>query len=538
MKFNELPFHESLKKALDKIGYTELTPIQAKSIPFAMEGHDLTGLAQTGTGKTMAFLLPTLHRLLSAEEEEALPYALVLAPTRELTIQIAEEAKKLLEFTDLGVATIIGGTDYKSQEQALGNKACIIVATPGRLIDFVKNHGLSLESIKVVILDEADRMFDMGFVQDLKYIFHKCKNRKQSLLFSATLSYEVVRLASRYLNEPIEVHINPEKVITERIDQTLLHLGREEKLPYLVNSLLNYPIEGLGIIFTNYKMNIPKIVSVLRKYGITATGLSSELDQKKRIRLLRDFKAGKYKYLIATDVASRGIDIENIDVVYNYDLPQDAENYVHRIGRTARAGRKGQSIGFCSETDYTELERIEKYLNSKIPVGEIREEYLEFPTGEFTPVFADEVIPGEKKYQDREQRGGRGGKPRRGEEPRRADRGGRGGERGEHRSGDKGRHKGKSEGHHPPAKMSHPSHNHGEAGEHHKHPAKMTHHEFKHGNHPKDGKGKPHHKKHQPGKSNQKSDPRRNLFDINEVKQSKKQKQSIWKRILSFFKKD
>ncbi|TGN03880.1 DEAD/DEAH box helicase [Leptospira bandrabouensis] len=536
MKFNELPFHESLSKALDKIGYTELTPIQAKSIPFAMEGNDLTGLAQTGTGKTMAFLLPTLHRLLSAEEEEALPYALVLAPTRELTIQIAEEAKKLLEFTDLGVATIIGGTDYKSQEQALGNKACLIVATPGRLIDFVKNHGLSLENIKVVILDEADRMFDMGFVQDLKYIFHKCKNRKQSLLFSATLSYEVVRLASKYLNDPIEVHINPEKVITERIDQNLLHLGREEKLPYLVNSLLHNEIEGLGIIFTNYKMNIPKIVSVLRKFGITATGLSSELDQKKRIRLLRDFKAGKYKYLIATDVASRGIDIENIDVVYNYDLPQDAENYVHRIGRTARAGRKGMSIGFCSETDYTELERIERYLNSKIPMGEIREEYLEFPKGEFTPVFADESIPGEKKYQDRErgERGGRGGKPRHGGEQRGGEH--RSGDRNGNRSGDRGRGKGKGEKHHPPAKMSHPHQHEGEGD--HKHPAKMTHHEFKHGHHPKDGKGKGQHKKNQSGKSYQKNDPRRNLFDINEVKKSKKQKQSIWQRILSIFKKD
>ncbi|TGL90131.1 DEAD/DEAH box helicase [Leptospira congkakensis] len=534
MKFNELPFHESLTKALDKIGYTELTPIQAKSIPFAMEGNDLTGLAQTGTGKTMAFLLPTLHRLLSADEEEALPYALVLAPTRELTIQIAEEAKKLLEFTDFGVATIIGGTDYKSQEQALGNKACLIVATPGRLIDFVKNHGLSLENIKVVILDEADRMFDMGFVQDLKYIFHKCKNRKQSLLFSATLSYEVVRLASKYLNDPIEVHINPEKVITERIDQSLLHLGREEKLPYLVNSLLHNEIEGLGIIFTNYKMNIPKIVSTLRKFGITATGLSSELDQKKRIRLLRDFKEGKYKYLIATDVASRGIDIENIDVVYNYDLPQDAENYVHRIGRTARAGRKGQSIGLCSETDYTELERIEKYLNSKIPIAEIREEYLEFPKGEFTPVFADEAIPGEKKYQDRERgdRGGRGGKPKQGDHHRGGDH--RSGNRND-RSGDR-RGKGKGEKHHPPAKMSHPHHHDGEGD--HKHPAKMTHHEMKHGGHSKDGKGKGQHKKNQSGKHYQKNDPRRNLFDINEVKKSKKQKQSIWQRILSIFKKD
>lgn len=237
-------------------------------------------------------MVPTLHRLLNSEEEEKLPYALVLAPTRELTIQIGEEAKKLLQFTDYGVATIIGGTDYRSQEEALGNKACIIVATPGRLIDFVKNHGLSLDAVKVVILDEADRMFDMGFVQDLKYIFHKCKNRKQSLLFSATLSYEVVRLASKYLEDPIEVHINPEKVITERIDQSLLHLGRDEKLPYLVNSLLNSSYEGLGIIFTNYKMNIPRIVSSLRKYGITATGLSSELDQKKNSFASR-FQSGK-----------------------------------------------------------------------------------------------------------------------------------------------------------------------------------------------------------------------------------------------------
>ncbi|TGN20176.1 DEAD/DEAH box helicase [Leptospira idonii] len=507
MKFTELPFHELLQKALDKIGYSELTPIQAKSIPFAMEGNDLTGLAQTGTGKTMAFLLPTLHRLLTSEEEEKLPYALVLAPTRELTIQIGEEAKKLLQFTDYGVATIIGGTDYRSQEEALGNKACIIVATPGRLIDFVKNHGLSLEAVKVVVLDEADRMFDMGFVQDLKYIFHKCKNRKQSLLFSATLSYEVVRLAGKYLNDPIEVHINPEKVITERIDQTLLHLGREEKLPYLVNSLLSSSIEGLGIIFTNYKMNIPKIVASLRNYGITATGLSSELDQKKRIRLLRDFKEGKYKYLIATDVASRGIDIENIDVVYNYDLPQDAENYVHRIGRTARAGRKGSSIGFCSETDYIELERIEKYLNSKIPVAEVNESYLEFPVGEFTPAFPEETIPGEKKHQ------GRGERERKGKDREQRGRGKRDREK-------------KKTNSHVPAKMSHEHHTKTEGKQHpssHKKSSKGSHQERNKRN---DFSGPSH-------QTNDKS--RRNLFDIDAKPKSSTKKKSLWKRILSFF---
>lgn len=517
MKFTELPFHESIQKALDKIGYSELTPIQTKAIPFAMEGKDVTGLAQTGTGKTMAFLLPTLHRLLSSEEEEPLPYALVLAPTRELTIQIGEEARKLLQFTDYGVATIIGGTDYRSQEEALGNKGCLIVATPGRLIDFVKNHGLSLDAIKVVILDEADRMFDMGFVMDLKYIFHKCKNRKQSLLFSATLSYEVVRLASKYLVDPIEVHINPEKVITERIDQTLLHLGRDEKLPYLVNSLLHNEIEGLGIIFTNYKMNIPKIVACLRNYGITATGLSSELDQKKRIRLLRDFKAGKYKYLIATDVASRGIDIENIDVVYNYDLPQDAENYVHRIGRTARAGRKGSSIGFCSESDYTELERIEKYLNSKLPVVDVNEEYLQFPKGEFTPVFPEETIPGEKKYQDRDKRDKR-------EKP------GRGRDR------DKDKRK-----QHPPAKMAHPHEGHPHA-----HPGAASHTKSER---PKKSSDKPHAKTHKnashkgphqnkPSNTQQNANPsRRNLFDKDASADKTPKKKSIWKKIISVFKK-
>jgi ATP-dependent RNA helicase RhlB len=519
MKFTELPFHESIQKALDKIGYSELTPIQTKAIPFAMEGKDVTGLAQTGTGKTMAFLLPTLHRLLSSTEEEPLPYALVLAPTRELTIQIGEEAKKLLQFTDYGVATIIGGTDYRSQEEALGNKACIIVATPGRLIDFVKNHGLSLDAIKVVILDEADRMFDMGFVMDLKYIFHKCKNRKQSLLFSATLSYEVVRLASKYLIDPIEVHINPEKVITERIDQTLLHLGRDEKLPYLVNSLLNYPIEGLGIIFTNYKMNIPKIVACLRKFGITATGLSSELDQKKRIRLLRDFKAGKYKYLIATDVASRGIDIENIDVVYNYDLPQDAENYVHRIGRTARAGRKGSSIGFCSETDYTELERIEKYLNSKLPVADVNEDYLVFPKGDFTPVFPEETIPGEKKYQERDNRDKR-------EKP------GRGG-----RDRDKDRKK-----QHPPAKMSHPHEGH----PHHLHSERPKSDEARGPRKTSDKPGqkahkhqgqKPQHQNQNSNKNTNTNTARRNLFDKDATAQTNQKKKSLWKKIISVFKK-
>ncbi|URD69592.1 DEAD/DEAH box helicase [Leptospira borgpetersenii] len=396
MKFEELSLHPKLLSAIQEIGYTELTPIQEKSIPHGLEGKDITGLAQTGTGKTVAFLIPVVHTILTKNIQKV--SALVLAPTRELTIQIADEAKKLLKHSDgIRAVPIIGGTDYKSQNKDLEGLNGIIVATPGRLIDMVKSGSIDISNVEFFVLDEADRMLDMGFIQDIRWLLHKCKNRKQTLLFSATLSVEVMRLAYRFLNEPVEIQINPEKIITERIDQKIVHLGREEKIPYMTNLIVNSKDEGQGIIFTNYKANIPKIVYTLRKYGIPITGISSELDQKKRLRLLRDFKSGKYRYMVATDVASRGIDVENIDIVYNYDLPQDTENYVHRIGRTARAGRMGKAIGFCSESDYVELEKIEKYLKQKIEILEVNEEYIQFPTGEFPPFIGGDSYDREKE---------------------------------------------------------------------------------------------------------------------------------------------
>lgn len=396
MKFEELSLHPKLLSAIQEIGYTELTPIQEKSIPHGLEGKDITGLAQTGTGKTVAFLIPVVHTILTKNIQKV--SALVLAPTRELTIQIADEAKKLLKHSDgIRAVPIIGGTDYKSQNKDLEGLNGIIVATPGRLIDMVKSGSIDISNVEFFVLDEADRMLDMGFIQDIRWLLHKCKNRKQTLLFSATLSVEVMRLAYRFLNEPVEIQINPEKIITERIDQKIVHLGREEKIPYMTNLIVNSKDEGQGIIFTNYKANIPKIVYTLRKYGIPITGISSELDQKKRLRLLRDFKSGKYRYMVATDVASRGIDVENIDIVYNYDLPQDTENYVHRIGRTARAGRMRKAIGFCSESDYVELEKIEKYLKQKIEILEVNEEYIQFPTGEFPPFIGGDSYDREKE---------------------------------------------------------------------------------------------------------------------------------------------
>lgn len=392
MKFEELKINENMLRVFNEIGYVELTPIQEQSIPFGLEGRDITGLAQTGTGKTLAFLIPIVNKILN--ENPVGPVALILAPTRELVMQICDEAKRLLKYSDKKVSTIIGGTDYKEQLQDIEDKTEIIVATPGRLIDHIKSGKLSLANINFFVLDEADRMFDMGFIKDIRYVMKKCPDNKQVMLFSATLSYYVIRLASEYLRDPVEVSIVSEKVVTDNIDQKLIHLGRDEKLPYLVNLILNDTDEGLGIIFTNLKMMVPEIVNRLSRFGIPATGISSLLDQKKRVRLLKDFKFGKYKYMVATDVASRGIDVDNIKVVYNFDLPMDTENYVHRIGRTARAGKKGKSVSFCSERDYAEVEKIEKFLGNKLDTIQVEETYLKFPEGEFTP-FVGEKLKGE-----------------------------------------------------------------------------------------------------------------------------------------------
>ncbi|MCB1180280.1 MAG: DEAD/DEAH box helicase, partial [Leptospiraceae bacterium] len=377
MKFEELEIHESLKNVIQKIGYTDLTPIQEKAIPVALTGKDLTGLAQTGTGKTFSFLVPIIHTLFT--EKPPGPIALILAPTRELVIQIAEEARKLLQGSDYKVSTIIGGTGYKEQEKEISENTELIVATPGRLIDHIKSGILNLSKIRYFVLDEADRMFDMGFIKDIRYVMKKCPPEKQVMLFSATMSYYVIRLASDYLKDPVEVKIDTDTIVTENIDQKLVHLARDEKMAYLINSIKKENIEGLGIIFTNLKVMVPEIVNVLTKAGIRITGISSMLDQKKRIKLLKDFKLGKHQFMVATDVASRGIDVENIDIVYNYDLPMDTENYVHRIGRTARAGKQGISISFCSERDYTELEKIERFLDYKIPVIPVDEEMLIIP---------------------------------------------------------------------------------------------------------------------------------------------------------------
>ncbi|EMK01327.1 DEAD/DEAH box helicase [Leptospira sp. WS58.C1] len=549
MKFEELNLEPNLQKAIQEAGFTELTPIQEKAIPPGMEGRDVTGLAQTGTGKTVAFLVPTIHSILTRGIQGI--STLILAPTRELVIQISEEAEKLLKYTDYRVVPIIGGTDYKAQNRDLNGLNGLIVATPGRLIDLARSGSADLEKVEFFVLDEADRMLDMGFIYDIRWLLHKCKNRKQTLLFSATLSVEVMRLAYRFMNEPVEIQINPDKLITERIDQKLVHLGREEKLPYMVNSILAEELEGQGIIFTNFKVNIPKIVHSLRKFGIPITGISSDLDQKKRLRLMRDFKSGKFKFMVATDVASRGIDVENIEVVFNFDLPQDTENYVHRIGRTARAGRMGKSISFCSESDYVELEKIEKYLKQKIEVLPVHEEALTFPVGEFQVFVGGDAFDNAPVERNGNRNHGkdRGPKKQRGEFQR------NGNQRGEKTwNQDSGNRKKDFNRDSKPGRQG---------GGHKKRPeaAIQEAQEFlqkadsvfgangdrkdKNRKNPKKGKQRPEfQKQHSPNHTSnenkkQKSNydkSKRNLFDINDSKKSSnKKKGSIWTRIKSFF---
>ncbi|MCR9142656.1 MAG: DEAD/DEAH box helicase [bacterium] len=426
MKFTEVDLHPDLQEAIASAGFTEMTQIQADCIGPGLEGRDIAGVSQTGTGKTIAFLLPILHKILS--EELPGPAALIVTPTRELCLQIADEANKLCGENKIGVVAIYGGEEYRRQEEALAKNPELIVATPGRLIDYVKQNKIDLSQIRFQVLDEADRMFDMGFIRDVRYIMNKVPENAQTMLFSATLSYYILRLASDFMKDPVEVRVEAESVAVDKIDQQLLHLGRQEKDPYLVNQLLEHD-SIRAIVFTNYRSKVQHIERVLRRFGIAAAGISSLLDQKKRISLLKNFKLGKYQVLVATDVASRGLDVEDITHVYNYDLPQDSESYVHRIGRTARAGRSGTSISYCSEEDYENLPRIHRYLGTKIPVVDVDVKMIKFPEGEYKR-FSDGTESKDEGRQKSEGRGRDRNESRdEGREGGRRRRGGRGGAR-------------------------------------------------------------------------------------------------------------
>jgi len=371
MTFDELNISEEVRQGIRDAGFTTLTPVQEAALPIALAGRDVAAQAQTGTGKTAAFLITIFNRVKKLPDPMPgrAPRALVIAPTRELANQILSDAHTLGAHTGLECAAVYGGVDYLKQKETLENGVDLLVGTPGRLIDYFKQKALSLKYIEAIVVDEADRMFDMGFIADIRYMLHKMPpfDRRQSMLFSATLSFKVMELAYEHMNNPEKVEVSPEHVTVERIEQGLFHVGRNEKFSLLLG-LLKKESPKRSMLFVNTKREAERVVERLIRNGYPADMISGDIEQKKRMRILEKFKAGELPILVATDVASRGLHIDDVTHVFNYDLPQDAEDYVHRIGRTARAGATGTAYSFADEQYVFSLEDIHKYIGAKIPV--------------------------------------------------------------------------------------------------------------------------------------------------------------------------
>jgi len=368
--FEEFNLPEQVLNGLNDTGFTHCTSIQAQVLPISLTGRDAAGQAQTGTGKTAAFLVTVFTRLLSLPRRDPkLPSALIVAPTRELALQIYEEAVDLGRHTGLTLAQVLGGVGYRSQAETLRRGADIIICTPGRIIDYFKQGIFKTSGIKIVVIDEADRLLDLGFSKDMRYILRKLPHyeKRQSMLFSATLSYRVMELTYEYMNLPEFVAITPEEVVVEGIDQALFHIENEKKLSLLLG-LLEREEWNRILIFVNTKAGVTWLTRKLNGNGLPAEGITGDLPQRKRFRLMEWFKNGRIKILVATDVASRGIHVEDISHVINYDLPQDVENYIHRIGRTARAGKTGRALSLACEKYVFHLEPLEEMLGYKIPV--------------------------------------------------------------------------------------------------------------------------------------------------------------------------
>jgi ATP-dependent RNA helicase RhlB len=360
------PVMEGIRAA----GFTHCTPIQEKVLPLSLAGRDVAGQAQTGTGKTAAFLITFFTRILRGRREARGPgpRGLVIAPTRELAVQITDDARLLGQATGLTIHAVYGGVDYKKQRDQLQAGVDLLVGTPGRLIDYHRQHALDLHCVEMLVIDEADRMFDMGFIKDLRYLMRRLPpyERRQSMLFSATLSYDVMELAYVFMNDAEKVSVSPEQVTAENIEHLVYHVGSHEKLPFLIGLLRRMP-DAHTLIFTNMKRTAERLERNLVANGFSAAAITGDVDQRRRMRILGDFKEGTLPILVATDVASRGLHIEGVSHVINYDLPFDAEDYVHRAGRTARAGASGHALTLACEEYVDGLEAIERYIGFKLP---------------------------------------------------------------------------------------------------------------------------------------------------------------------------
>jgi len=361
---------DSVRRGIDDAGFRFATPIQEKVLPLALAGRDVAGQAQTGTGKTAAFLISAMTRLLRrpAPDPRRGPRLLAVAPTRELAQQIRDDADKLGIHTGLSILAVFGGVDYRKQRDALREHPDLLIGTPGRLLDYEGQGATSFRDVEVLVIDEADRMFDMGFIRDLRKIFRKCPpyDRRQSMLFSATLSPRVMELAYEHMNDAVRVEIEPERVTARGIRERLYHVPTHEKLPLLLGLLERDKWERT-LIFVNRKTTAADLVAALSTNGYPVSALAGNVKQQRRMRILQDFKEGKASTLIATDVASRGLHIDGVTHVINFDLPQDPEDYVHRIGRTARAGAEGDAISFADEEYVFSLDAIEKLIGRRIP---------------------------------------------------------------------------------------------------------------------------------------------------------------------------
>lgn len=424
MKYSELNLDPILTAAIEKLNYVDMTPIQELAIPLILSGRDVAGLAQTGTGKTAAFLVPLIERILRTKSDPTserafkdwLPISqvLILCPTRELAEQINDNVIKIADGCGIKTFPFYGGTGYDKQKEALKSGLQFMVATPGRLMDLYKENHLDLKQVRAVVFDEADRMFDMGFKDDMKYILGRIPRDRQFLVFSATLNFDVLNTAYQFGAEPVEVNISRDQAKAENVTDELFHVGNDEK-PAQLLSILKKENPKQAMIFTNFKHNVDRIAKFLMDNGIPAMGLSSLVSQPQRNAIIEKFKADNdQNILVATDVAARGLDINGVDLVVNFELPQDAESYVHRIGRTGRAGREGKAFSLVSEKDIDSLGRIEEYTKKKITIGyledaDIIKEFKRFPS-EQRASYGDRF--------DRPKSGGSGGGSDRDRKPR------------------------------------------------------------------------------------------------------------------------
>jgi ATP-dependent RNA helicase RhlB len=402
--FENFTLHPALLRGLESAGFVRCTPIQALTLPHTLQGRDVAGQAQTGTGKTLAFLVTVINRLLSnpamAERRANDPRAVILAPTRELAIQIEKDAQVIGRDTGVRFALIYGGVDYDKQRETLRRGVDVIIATPGRLIDYYKQHVFGLNATEIVVLDEADRMFDLGFIKDIRFLLRRLppREQRQALLFSATLSYRVLELAYEHMNQPQKLTVETESVTAQHVRQKVYFPSNDEKLPLLIG-LLSRTDASRTMIFVNTKVWCERVARALGAANFRVGVLSGDVPQVKRQKLLGRFQRGELEILVATDVAARGLHIPDVSHVYNYDLPHDAEDYVHRIGRTARLGAEGDAISFACELYAIALPDIERYIDQKIPVEAIDPAIL-VPVPRAPRAAADAPLPGDEGEDD------------------------------------------------------------------------------------------------------------------------------------------